>query len=129
MKPGRSLSLHASGFIQPREKERPLFGRNQIRRNVMNITTKLILAGVAACGIAMATPAEAAVHHSGHYYGHGHYWHGRWYGPGWYGPTVFVGSPYYWSGWGPGVPVVVGGGYWYHGHHYYGHRYHGRYHR
>ncbi len=107
----------------------------------MQIVRNLIMAGVAACGIALATPAQAHDHHyygHGHYYSSGHYWHHRWYGPGYYGPDVFVGSPFYWSGFGVtvGGPVYYPtggyydsyyayppGGYWSHGRYWY----HGRY--
>ena len=103
----------------------------------MKIITKLIMAGVIACFIALACPAEARYHGGyhgrGHYYGGGHYWHGRYYGPGYYGPDVFVGAPFFFPGFGVYDGPYYGGGYGYgygygygrgryygHGHGYYG---------
>src|SRR4051812_18527668 len=99
----------------------------------MNLVSKLALAAIAVGTFAAATPAQADWHGRGHYYNVRHYWHGRWWAPGYYGPTVFVGAPYYWSGYagpayydgpyygpGPRVSVSIGGGgysprgYWYH---------------
>ena len=94
----------------------------------MNLTTKLILAAAALCTFTAVTPARADWDDHRHYYAGRHYWHGRWYGPGFYGPRIFVGSPFYWGGFGPRVSVRVGGPFYRHG--YYHRRWWGgRWHR
>jgi hypothetical protein len=93
----------------------------------MKATNKLLLAALAAAGIAVAMPADAAggVHgvarsgsghwtggHSGHWSGgHSGHWSGgshwrgggHWHGGHWYGPRF----AFYW-----GVPVAVGAWWW-----------------